>query len=86
MPRVLFVAQHAPDDLADTFWYLGSSEGGAASAPDGMVVFGFGRGPGTRPLFRGAGQRISIGFIETDEPLAVHERVARTVAAAIEID
>jgi hypothetical protein len=86
VPRVLFVAQHAPDELADTFWYLGSSEGGAASAPDGMVVFGFGRGPGTRPLFRGAGQRLSIGFIETDESLAVHEQVARRVTAAIETE
>ena len=37
--------------LDDTFWYLGSSNGGAADAPDGMVVFGFGRGPG-KPLFR----------------------------------
>lgn len=26
VPRVLFVARHAPDDLGDTFWYLGSSE------------------------------------------------------------
>jgi hypothetical protein len=33
-------------------------------------------------LVHGAGQRISIGFIETDEPLAVHEQVARRVTAA----
>jgi hypothetical protein len=31
--------------------------------------------------YYGAGQRISIGFIETDEPLAVHEQVARRVTA-----
>jgi hypothetical protein len=83
VPRILFLAQHTPDELADTFWYLGSSEGGAATAPDGMVVFGFGRGPGARPLFRGAGQRISVGFIESDQPIEAHEQVARTVAAAI---
>lgn len=41
--RVLAVAQMEADDLEDTFWYLGSSQGGAATASDGMVVFGFGR-------------------------------------------
>jgi hypothetical protein len=63
-PRVFFAAQHEPDEFEDTFWYLGSSNGGAATAPDGMVVFGFGRGPGTRPLFRGAGQRITVGLLD----------------------
>ena len=51
VPRVLAFGQLQPDELDDTFWYLGSSNGGAADAPDGMVVFGFGRGPG-KPLFR----------------------------------
>lgn len=64
LPRILFVAQQEPDALDDTFWYLGSSDGGAASAPDGMVVFGFGRGPGTRPLLRGAGHRFIVGLFE----------------------
>jgi len=83
VPRVLFLVQHTPDDLDDTVWYSGSSRGGAADAPEGMVVFGFGRGAGTRPLFRGAGQRISVGFLETPEPLQAHAQVARAVAAAI---
>jgi hypothetical protein len=83
VPRVLYLAQHVPDELSDTFWYLGSSEGGAASAPDGMAVFGFGRGPGARPLMRGAGQRISVGFVETDKPLEAHDIIGRAAAAAI---
>lgn len=32
--------------------YLGNSEEGAGS-PDGMTVFGFGRGPDTQPLLTG---------------------------------
>lgn len=83
VPRVLLLVQHTPDELDDTFWYLGSSRGGAADALDGMVVFGFGRGPGTRPLFHGAGQRISVGFLETEQPLASHVVVERTVTGAL---
>lgn len=79
--RVLFVAQHESDDLADTFWYLGSSEGGAATAPDGMVVFGLGRGPGTQPLLRGAGQRFTVGLLELG---VASEKDHAAVAARIE--
>jgi hypothetical protein len=64
VPRILFLAQHEPDHLPDTIWYLGSSQEGAVSAPDGMVVFGFGRGEGTQPQFRGAGQRFTLGLLE----------------------
>jgi hypothetical protein len=35
VPRVLAIAQAQPDDLDDTFWYLGSTNGGAADSPDG---------------------------------------------------
>lgn len=45
-------------------WYLGSTDGGSAEAPDGMVVFGFGRGPGTTPQLEGAGRRFTIGLLE----------------------
>jgi hypothetical protein len=84
VPRVLFLAQHAPDDLPDTLWYLGSSDGGAATAPDGMVVFGFGRGPGTRPQLRGAGQRFTVGLLEMSvADAAQHARLAEMVEAAI---
>lgn len=65
--RVLFIHQAVPDRLQDTLWFLGSSDGGSIDSNDGMVVFGFGRGPGTKPLFRGAGQEFTIGFIELDD-------------------
>jgi hypothetical protein len=84
IPRVLFVAQHDPDDLPDTLWYLGSSDGGAATAPDGMLVFGLGRGPNTTPQFRGAGVRITVGLLETgvvDE--TDHERAAALIEARL---
>lgn len=63
-PRVLFVGQTQADDLPDTLWYLGASDGGAIDSPDGMVVFGLGRGPGTTSHFQGAGQEIIVGFVE----------------------
>jgi hypothetical protein len=68
LPRILFVAQHEPDTLDDTFWYLGSSDGGAATAPDGMVVFGFGRGPGAKPLLRGSHRCFTVGLLEMGLP------------------
>jgi hypothetical protein len=85
VPRVLFLAQHEPDDLPDTLWYLGSSEAGAATAPDGMLVFGFGRGPGTRPQLRGAGQRFTVGLLELSvADAAQHARLAEKIEAVIE--
>jgi hypothetical protein len=84
VPRVLFLALHEPDDLPDTLWYLGSSDGGAASASDGMVVFGFGRGPETTPQLRGAGARVTVGLLET-RPGApgAHAAIATFVEAAL---
>lgn len=83
--RVLYVAQHEPDELADTLWYLGHDNRGAVTASDGMVVFGFGRGPGTQPLLRGAGQRFTVGLLEqgvasTADHAAVAARIERTLA------
>ncbi len=63
-PRVFCVARRQPDNLPDTFWYLGNARGGAVDSPDGMVVFGLGRGPGTAPQFREAGVEIVAGFVE----------------------
>ena len=45
----LFMTQVQPDTLSDTFSYLGNSEEGI-NASDGMIVFGFGRGEGAKPL------------------------------------
>lgn len=42
-----------------TLWWLGSeAQGRWQESRDGMVVFGFGRGPGTKPLLRGAGWEV----------------------------
>lgn len=78
--RVLLVMQQQPDDLADTLWYLGSQQAGLKS-DDGMLVFGFGRGPGTKPLFHGPGQQFRIGFVEQvtiDQPQQLHKQVTDT--------
>lgn len=78
-PRVLIVGQVATDALKDTLWYMGDSSAELA-ARDGMVVFGFGRGP-DGPLLRGAGQRFVIGLAEgAAKDLAGHARVAEVAA------
>jgi hypothetical protein len=84
VPRVLAIAQAQPDEFDDTFWYLGSTNGGAADSPDGMVVFGFGRGAGTKALLR-TPQEFVIGLIESVAPDALgHATVARLMARWIE--
>ncbi|MEM1324303.1 MAG: hypothetical protein AAGI23_00035 [Bacteroidota bacterium] len=45
----LLIAQAQTDELSDTFSYLGNTENGINS-PTGMVVFGFGRAKGAKPL------------------------------------
>ncbi len=49
LDRILFVKQLRDDQASDTFSYLGNSERGIDSN-DGMVVFGFGRADGAKPL------------------------------------
>ena len=46
---VLLFLQIDEDNLSDTFSYLGSTEKGVQSS-DGMVVFGFGREDGAKPV------------------------------------
>jgi hypothetical protein len=83
--RILFVVQHDRDELDDTFWYMGSSDGGVATAPDGMVVFGFGRTAGTRALLQGAGTRVTTGFLEWGvRSRAQHEETGRTFERLIQ--
>ena len=75
--RVLLAIQRHNDQLDDTLWYLGSSAQGIASR-DGMIVFGFGRGPGTQPLFHAAGEQFRIGFVPSPrdlEPQARHDAI-----------
>jgi hypothetical protein len=77
LTSVLFVLQHVPDELPDTLWYLGSSDGGSASSPDGMVVFGFGRGPRAKPQFQGAGHRFTVGLLSaTVNSAGDHAKIA----------
>ncbi len=84
VPRVLFLAQHERDELPETLWYLGSSDGGAATAPDGMAVFGFGRGPENSPQLRGAGVRVTVGLLETDPgALGAYGRIAALIESAV---
>ena len=58
--HTLFMLQIKPDDLSDTFSYLGNTDQGILSN-DGMVVFGFGRAEGAKPLLNGANTYI-LGF------------------------
>jgi hypothetical protein len=82
-PRVFYVAQRQPDDLPDNFWYLGNAGGGAVDSPEGMVVFGLGRGPGTVPQFRDAGVEIEAGFIETEPGDPDHQALAAAIEAKL---
>lgn len=68
--KVIVVHQIDRDQLDDTVWYLGSSDRGAASSDDGMIVFGFGRGKGTKPLLTGKGQRFRVALFDVtvDQP------------------
>lgn len=77
-PRVLLMAQVEKDELPDTLWFMGSTRAGL-EAPDGMVVFGFGRGPGGKPQFRGAGQKFVLGLVEgAVKDSAAHAQLAQT--------
>jgi len=61
--RILLIAHLDQDRLPDTFSYLGNTPDGI-HAPDGMVVFGFGRIENAIPLMREQKQTFCIGFFE----------------------
>ncbi len=76
--RVLFVVQEEADELSDTFSYLGNTGAGITS-PDGMVVFGFGRADGAKPLLRKA-HTFYVGFVEYGGKMGkVHRKVDQRV-------
>ena len=80
--RVFFVAQHTPDNKTDLFGYLGNAESGT-KAPDGMVVFGFGRADGAQPLLT-TPHAFTVGFIEQAVTSPdVHRRVAAEIKALL---
>lgn len=82
--RVLAIHQLKPDKKTDTLWYLGSQDGGSASSTNGMIVVGFGRGPGTKPQLEGAGQRFRIGLVATNEPVK-HAAVLADIANQLQL-
>jgi hypothetical protein len=61
--RVFFVAQTPNDTLNDYFSYMGNTKEGR-DAPDGMIVFGFGRQKGATPLMKETGVTFYMGFLE----------------------
>ena len=62
-PRVMYIIHEQQDKNVDTFAHLGNTKQGLDS-PDGMVVFGFGRGRmGIEPLLVGSNS-FRIGFLE----------------------
>lgn len=72
--RVMFLKQLDPDDKIDTFSYLGNSKKGIQS-DDGMVVFGFGRADGAKPLLDRRNEFI-IGFWEDQiSDVSGHRRI-----------
>lgn len=90
-PEVLYIVQHQPDELTDTLWYLGSSNKGAATSSDGMMVFGLGRGKGTSPQFNQCGVSISVGLLPVSpsskgSPIseAKHKQLGRLIESKID--
>lgn len=61
--RSFYFAQKPTDNSNDFFAYMGNSSDGN-DAPDGMIVFGFGRDKGTESLLKGSGISLIIGFLD----------------------
>lgn len=72
----LFMYQDDPDTHTDHISYLGNEEIGAENSPDGMVVAGLGRAPGSQPLMTGRNTFL-IGLLPynlTDEKELIRAR------------
>lgn len=65
VPRVLYTVIHSKKAPLNLYSYMGSTKEDL-KAPDGMTVFGFGRGPGPKPLLEGP-LSFSMGFLETTD-------------------
>ena len=68
-PGTFYMVQVEPDTLQDMVSFLGNTDQGLSS-PDGMTVFGFGRGKETNPLMTGS-QQFVIGLY--DSPIRTEE-------------
>jgi hypothetical protein len=66
----LRVPAGAPVPLSTLWWMGAQDEGRWSGSKDGMVVFGFGRGPGTRPLLRGPGWEVVATWLRGGSPEA----------------
>lgn len=77
--HALVLIHQTADDQADTFSQLGNTENGIAS-PDGMAVFGFGRGPdGIDPRLTGEHRfRIAIDRVPS-EAASVHAAMVASI-------
>lgn len=83
--HVILLVQNEPDELVENLWYMGATPDGL-DAPDGMVVFGFGREKGSKPLLRKP-LSFRVGFVETAQAIGrdqLHNLV--TVAAISWLD
>lgn len=66
-PVAFFMAQLTADGEPDHVSLLGDAEAGAAKSTDGMLVAGFGRAAGARPLLEGK-HSFLIGFVRYTPP------------------
>ena len=73
--RVLFAINTTSRGDTSLYSYM-SADGQGLDGADGMVVFGFGRGPGTQPLLKGLHSFV-IGFLETTDHARIAERLIR---------
>lgn len=77
VPRVLYAVIHSEEAPLNLFSYMGSTDKDLRS-PDGMTVFGYGRGDGPKPLLNGPAS-FTIGFVET----TVHEEIIKFLSEKI---
>lgn len=81
--RILFIAQDKPDNAIDHFSYMGDTSDGV-NAPDGMVVFGFGRDKGARPMMTDTEVSFIIGFMDKKVDTANdHDKVKRRISGIL---
>lgn len=75
-----FINQVQKDDHDDVFGFLGNSKQGLDSA-DGMVVFGFGRGKGTKPLMNQK-QQFVLGFVpKSINKKSIQKKIIKTITS-----
>lgn len=80
--QTLFIAQQNVDGVEDFFSYMGSSREGIKAA-DGMVVFGFGRAVGSKPLLSGTNKYV-FGFWNTEVTNTTkHQKLSKFITTKV---